>query len=63
LQTKVNENGGRNHLCQRFILNKSGHVVVVVPETETEKAFRVNGKVIYPLQSQAGMNNYNYFGN
>jgi hypothetical protein len=39
----------RNHLCQRFILNKSGHVVVVVPETETEKAFRVNGKVIYPL--------------
>jgi hypothetical protein len=48
------------HFSQK-ILNKSGHVVVVVPETETEKAFRVNGKVIYPLQSQAGMNNYNYF--
>ena len=62
LQTKVNENGGVGIICaKRFILNKSGHVVVVVPETETEKAFRVNGKVIYPLQSQAGMNNYNYF--
>ena len=62
LQKKVNENGGVGIICaKRFILNKSGHVVVVVPETETEKAFRVNGKVIYPLQSQAGMNNYNYF--
>ncbi|MFV8362330.1 hypothetical protein ACNQGO_02975 [Flavobacterium sp. ZT3P35] len=62
LQTKVNENGGVGIICaKRFILNKSGHVVVVVPETETEKAFRVNVKVIYPLQSQAGMNNYNYF--
>jgi hypothetical protein len=26
-----------------------------------KQTFRVNGKVIYPLQSQAGMNNYNYF--
>lgn len=62
LQTKVNENGGVGIIAaKRFILNKSGHVVVVVPETETQKAFRVNGKVLYPLQSQAGMNNYNYF--
>lgn len=62
LQTKVNENGGVGIICaKRFILNKSGHVVVVVPETETEKAYRINGKVVYPLQSQAGMNNYNYF--
>ena len=62
LQTKVNENGGVGIVCaKRFILNKSGHVVVVVPETETHKAHRVGGKVIYPLQSQAGMNNYNYF--
>ena len=62
LQKKVNENGGVGIICaKRFILNKSGHVVVVVPETETEKAFRLDGKVIYPLQSQAGMNNYNYF--
>jgi len=62
LQNKVNENGGVGIICaKRFILHKSGHVVVVVPETETEKAFRIDGKVIYPLQSQAGMNNYNYF--
>ena len=62
LQTKVNENGGVGIIAaKRFILNKSGHVVVVVPETETQKAFRVNGKVLCPLQSQAGMNNYNYF--
>lgn len=62
LQKKVNANGGIGVICaKRFILNKSGHVVVVVPETENEKAFRLDGKVIYPLQSQAGMDNYNYF--
>lgn len=62
LQNKVNENGGVGIICaKRFILHKSGHVVVVVPETETEKAYLLDGKVIYPLQSQAGMNNYNYF--
>ena len=62
IQKKVNANGGVGVICaKRFILNKSGHVVVVVPETETEKAFRLEGKVIYPLQSQAGMDNYNYF--
>jgi hypothetical protein len=26
-----------------------------------DKAYRKNGKVIYPLQSQAGAENYNYF--
>jgi hypothetical protein len=62
LQKKVNANGGVGIICaKRFILNKSGHIVVVVPETETDKAFRKDGKVIYPLQSQAGTNNYNYF--
>ncbi|CAM3993223.1 SH3 domain-containing protein [Flavobacterium weaverense] len=62
LQKKVNENGGVGVIAaRRFIMHKSGHVVVVVPETETEKAFRVDGKVIYPLQSQAGYDNYNYF--
>ena len=62
LQKKVNANGGIGIICaKRFILNKSGHIVVVVPETKTEKAFRLDKKVIYPLQSQAGLNNYNYF--
>ncbi|SFE94996.1 SH3 domain-containing protein [Flavobacterium xueshanense] len=62
LQKKVNANGGVGIICaKRFILNKSGHIVVVVPETDTDKAFRKDGKVIYPLQSQAGADNYNYF--
>ena len=62
LQQKVNRNGGVGIIsAKRFILNKSGHIVVVVPETESEKAYRENGKVIYPLQSQAGYDNYNYF--
>ncbi|PRZ27773.1 SH3 domain-containing protein [Flavobacterium granuli] len=62
LQNKVNANGGVGIICaKRFILNKSGHIVVVVPETDTEKAYRKDGKVIYPLQSQAGADNYNYF--
>ena len=62
LQQKVNRNGGVGIIsAKRFILNKSGHIVVVVPETESEKAYRENGKGIYPLQSQAGYDNYNYF--
>ncbi|SHG14230.1 SH3 domain-containing protein [Flavobacterium segetis] len=62
LQKMVNENGGIGIIsAKRFIIHKSGHIVVVVPETEDHKAFRKNGKVIYPLQSQAGYDNYNYF--
>jgi hypothetical protein len=62
LQKMVNENGGVGIIsAKRFIIYKSGHIVVVVPETEKHKAFRVDGKVIYPLQSQAGYDNYNYF--
>jgi len=62
LQEKVNTNGGVGVIiARRFILDKSGHIVVVVPENDTEKAYRENGKVIYPLQSQAGLINYNYF--
>jgi hypothetical protein len=45
LQTKVNENGGVGIICaKRFILNKSGHVVVVVPETEKKKHLELMGK-------------------
>ncbi|MCL6461002.1 MAG: SH3 domain-containing protein [Flavobacterium micromati] len=62
LQKIVNENGGVGIIsAKRFIIHKSGHIVVVVPETDDHKAFRENGKVIYPLQSQAGYDNYNYF--
>ncbi|MEC5167249.1 hypothetical protein RCH18_003001 [Flavobacterium sp. PL11] len=62
LQRKINDNGGIGIIsAKRFIIDKSGHIVVVVPETDNHQAFRENGKVIYPLQSQAGYDNYNYF--
>ena len=38
---------------------KSGHIVAVVPETETERAVRdAAGEVTRPLQSQAGAVNF-----
>jgi hypothetical protein len=40
---------------------KSGHIVAVVPETETERAKRnATGEVTHPLQSQAGAVNFRY---
>lgn len=39
----------------------SGHIVMVVPETDTERARRDgNGDVVSPLQSQAGAVNFRY---
>lgn len=62
IQNLVNENGGIGIICaKRKIVGLSGHIVPIVPETEKRKAFREDGKVIYPLQSQAGKLNYNYF--
>lgn len=62
IQNKVNENGGIGIICaKRRIKGLSGHIVPVVPETDLHKAYRENGVVIYPLQSQAGKLNYNYF--
>lgn len=62
IQNKVNTNGGVGIICaKRKIKGLSGHIVPVVPETDSHKAYRENGKVIYPLQSQAGILNYNYF--
>lgn len=62
IQNKVNANGGVGIICsKRKIKGLSGHIVPVVPETNLYKAYRENGKVIYPLQSQAGLLNYNYF--
>ncbi len=61
-QNKVNTNGGVGIICaKRKDTKKSGHIVAVVPENNINKAFRQNGEVIYPLQSQAGSLNYNYF--
>lgn len=62
IQQKVNENGGVGIICaKRKIKGLSGHIVPVVPETHAKKAYRENGVVVYPLQSQAGKLNYNYF--
>ncbi|RYF19828.1 MAG: hypothetical protein EOO42_13645 [Flavobacteriales bacterium] len=62
MQNEVNTNGGIGIICaKRKEKGLSGHIVPVVPETEVHKAFRENGVVVYPLQSQAGKLNYNYF--
>ncbi|WP_430405734.1 hypothetical protein [Fluviicola sp.] len=62
IQRKVNEEGGVGIICaKRKIVGLSGHIVPIVPETAAKKAYRENGVVIYPLQSQAGKLNYNYF--
>lgn len=37
-----------------------GHITVVAPETAGQQAERVNGRVRYPLQSQAGTRNYQH---
>jgi hypothetical protein len=62
LQNEVNANGGIGIICaKRREKGLSGHIVPVVPETDLHKAYRENGIVVYPLQSQAGKLNYNYF--
>nr|WP_315197817.1 hypothetical protein [uncultured Flavobacterium sp.] len=62
IQNKVNANGGVGIICaKRKIKGLSGHIVPIVPETDLHKAHRENGTVLYPLQSQAGILNYNYF--
>jgi len=62
MQHKVNANGGIGIICaKRREKGLSGHIVPVVPETDLHKAYRENGIVVYPLQSQAGKLNYNYF--
>lgn len=62
IQHKVNNEGGIGIICaKRKTVGLSGHIVPIVPETNVKKAYRVNGVVLYPLQSQAGKLNYNYF--
>lgn len=62
IQNKVNTEGGIAIICaKRKEKGLSGHIVPVVPETDLYKAYRENGVVVHPLQSQAGKLNYNYF--
>jgi hypothetical protein len=61
LQDAVNQ-GEVGVLCaKRKVPNAPGHISVAVPETSIQKAQRSNGKVIIPLQSQAGSNNHKYY--
>lgn len=54
--------GGLGIICARNnVEGRSGHIVMVVPETTTHKARRdATGAVIAPLQSQAGRKNFRY---
>jgi hypothetical protein len=62
IQNKVNSCGGIGIICaQRKEKGLSGHIVPIVPETDLHQAYRENGLVVYPLQSQAGKLNHNYF--
>jgi hypothetical protein len=60
LQKAANE-GNMVVICaQRKDLNRAGHIAMVVPETNENKAVWQGGEVLRPLTSQAGVNNYSY---
>lgn len=61
LQTEVNLGAIGLIVARRRIDGKSGHIVMVVPETESQSARRdAQGEVTAPLQSQAGVTNFKY---
>lgn len=61
LQAAANQ-GGIGIICaDRRERGRSGHITVVVPEHDAHAAERdKDGKVVQPLQSQAGAKNYRY---
>jgi hypothetical protein len=61
LQAEVNEGAVGLIVARRRIDGRSGHIVAVVPETDTQRARRDGaGEVVSPLQSQAGVTNFRY---
>ena len=61
LQTAANQGAIGLIVARRKEDGRSGHIVVVVPETLQERARRDGiGEVIAPLQSQAGTTNFRY---
>lgn len=61
LQTEVNQGAIGLIVARRVQDGKPGHIVVVVPETNSESARRnSSGDVTAPLQSQAGAANFHY---
>ncbi len=67
--TEVQEDANKGKVCiitaRRIELNRSGHIVAVVPEVEGNDALSAvrfdDGRVKFPLQSQAGGTNRKYF--
>jgi hypothetical protein len=61
LQLEVNQGAVGLIVARRKEDGLSGHIVVVVPETDDHRARRdAAGEVIAPLQSQAGVKNFRY---
>lgn len=61
LQEAANLGGIGIIIARRKLDGKSGHIVVVPPETDEHNARRnAAGEVVFPLQSQAGVANFRY---
>jgi hypothetical protein len=60
LQDAANQGGVGMIVALRKVESRSGHIVIVPPETEDDKAVRKQGHVTMPLQSQAGSINFRY---
>ncbi len=60
MQNHANAGGAAVICAKRKDLNRSGHIVAVVPETTTQQAARNGATVTRPLQSQAGASNHRY---
>jgi hypothetical protein len=61
LQLAANQGAIAIIVARRRDNNRSGHIVMVVPETDTERARRdASGDITSPLQSQAGVTNFRY---
>ena len=61
MQEEANQGAVALIVARRKIEGKSGHILPVVPETETQRAHRTaSGEVDRPLQSQAGASNFRY---
>jgi hypothetical protein len=61
LQQAANAGGIGVIVARRKIEGRSGHIVIIPPETEQHQAKRnAQGLVVKPLQSQAGSTNFRY---
>lgn len=60
LQENANNGGVSAISAQRKDLNRSGHLCLVVPERPNLAAKRSEGRVLLPVQSQAGARNFCY---